>query len=77
MTIDGEWSLIGSANWDMRSLRLNFELTVEIYDGDLAGKLAGIIDARCAGPVTLEEIDSRPFPVKLRDAAARLSMPYI
>ena len=32
MTIDGEWSLIGSANWDTRSLRLNFELTVEFYD---------------------------------------------
>ena len=36
-----------------------------------------MIDSRCAGPVTLEEIDSRPLPVKLRDAAARLSMPYI
>ena len=47
MTIDGEWSLIGSANWDMRSLRLNFELTVEVYDRDLAEKLAEIIDARC------------------------------
>jgi cardiolipin synthase A/B len=45
MTIDGEWSLVGSANWDMRSLRLNFEPTVELYDPDLARKLAGIIDA--------------------------------
>jgi len=77
MTIDGEWSLIGSANWDMRSLRLNFELTVEIYDKDLAVRLAAIIDARRIQPITLEEIDNRPFPVKLRDAAARLSMPYI
>jgi len=32
MTIDGKWSLVGSANWDMRSLRLNFELTLESYD---------------------------------------------
>jgi phosphatidylserine/phosphatidylglycerophosphate/cardiolipin synthase-like enzyme len=47
MTIDGGWSLIGSANWDMRSLRLNFELTVEFYDTDLATQLAEIIDARC------------------------------
>ncbi len=77
MTIDGSWSLIGSANWDMRSLRLNFELTVEIYDTELAGKLAGMIDARRVQPITLEEIDQRPFPVKLRDAVARLSMPYI
>jgi cardiolipin synthase A/B len=77
MTIDGEWSLIGSANWDMRSLHLNFELTVEFYDTDLATELAKIIDARCVQPITLEEIDKRPFIVKLRDAAARLSMPYI
>jgi cardiolipin synthase len=77
MTIDGSWSLIGSANWDVRSLRLNFELTAEFYDTDLATKLAGMIDARCAQPITLEEIDKRPLPVKLRDAAARLTMPYI
>jgi cardiolipin synthase len=77
MTIDDSWSLIGSANWDMRSLRLNFELTVEFYDADLATKLAGIIDSRRAQPITLEEIDKRPLPVKLRDAAARLAMPYI
>jgi cardiolipin synthase A/B len=77
MTIDGKWSLIGSANWDMRSLRLNFELAVEFYDRDLATRLAEIIDARSVQPITLGEIDGRPFPIKLRDAAARLSMPYI
>ena len=77
MTVDGEWSLIGSANWDTRSLRLNFELTVEFYDPDLAAKLAQIIDAKCVEPISLEEIDKRPFVAKLRDAAARLSMPYI
>ena len=77
MTIDGGWSLIGSANWDMRSLRLNFELTVEFYDEDLATQLAAIIDARCVQPITMEEIDKRWFVVKLRDAAARLLMPYI
>jgi cardiolipin synthase A/B len=77
MTIDGRWSLVGSANWDMRSLRLNFELTVEFYDADLAARLAGIIDRRCVEPVTLEKIDGRWFIIKLRDAAARLFMPYI
>jgi cardiolipin synthase len=77
MTIDGKWSLVGSANWDMRSLRLNFELTLESYDPDFASRLSAIIDARRARPVTLEEIDGRRFVVKLRDAAARLTMPYI
>jgi len=77
MTIDDRWSLIGSANWDMRSLRLNFELCVEFYDAKLSTMIAGIIDARRAHPVSLQEIDERPFVVKLRDAAARLTMPYI
>jgi cardiolipin synthase len=77
MTIDGQWSLIGSANWDIRSLRLNFELTVEIYHPGLAGRLTEMIDAMRFQPLTLADIDKRPFIVKLRDAAARLSMPYI
>ena len=68
---------VGSANWDMRSLRLNFELTLEIYDRDFASRLSAIIDARRTHPLTLAEIDGRRFAVKLRDAAARLTMPYI
>jgi cardiolipin synthase A/B len=77
MVIDGEWSLIGSANWDIRSLRLNFELAVEIYDPGLAARLTEVIDARRAQPIALEDIDNRSFVVKLRDAAARLCMPYL
>jgi cardiolipin synthase len=77
MTVDGEWSLIGSANWDMRSLRLNFELTAEFYEADLANALVRRIGERCVNPISLADIDGRPFLVKLRDAAARLTLPYI
>jgi cardiolipin synthase len=77
MTVDDSWCLIGSANWDARSLRLNFELTVEFHDGDLAQKLSRIIDAKCIEPITLSEIDARWGLVKIRDAAARLLMPYL
>jgi cardiolipin synthase A/B len=76
-TIDDLWSLIGSANWDMRSLRLNFEMTVEVYDPLFASALAARIDTRCVQRLTLADIDQRPFVYKLRDAAARLTMPYI
>ena len=76
-TIDQRWSLVGSANWDMRSLRLNFEMTVEVYDPVFAAALAARIDARCVERLTLADIDQRPFAQKLRDAAARLTMPYI
>jgi len=77
MTVDGSWSLIGSANWDIRSLRLNFEMNVELYDSELAADIAALIDAKCVQPITGQELDARPFIIKLRDAAARLSMPYI
>ena len=56
---------------------MNFELAVEIYDPGLAARLAEIVDAGCAQLITLEDIDQRRFMVKLRDAAARLCMPYI
>jgi cardiolipin synthase A/B len=41
--IDGIYAQIGSANIDPRSLLLNFELNVEIYDMDFAGKMAALI----------------------------------
>jgi cardiolipin synthase A/B len=77
MTIDGGWSLIGSANWDARSLRLNFELTVEFRDRRVAAELERTIDARRGRLLTLEELDSRNIIIKLRDAAIRLAIPYI
>ena len=77
MAIDESWCLIGSANWDARSLRLNFELTAEFRDATLAGDIANAIEARRGRLLTLSELDKRPFVVKLRDAAIRLAMPYI
>jgi cardiolipin synthase A/B len=71
--------LLGSANWDARSLRLNFELNVECYGRELAHDLAAIIEKKLRGAreVTLADADGRPLPAKLRDAAARLFSPYL
>jgi len=79
MVVDGAWTLVGSANWDARSLRLNFEIALECYDETLAGKLIQLSDEkiRHARPVTLEEVDSRSVPVRLRDGVARLLSPYL
>ncbi len=77
LTIDGEWSLIGSPNWDIRSLRLNFEIALECYSADLARRLSEILDRKRIEPVTLQEIQGRPVLIKLRDAAARLLAPYL
>jgi cardiolipin synthase len=79
MVVDGAWSLIGSANWDARSLRLNFEFNVEVYDRDLAGRLTALIhDKRSrAREITLAEVDSRPLWKRLRDGVCRLALPYL
>ena len=79
MTVDGAWSLLGSSNWDPRSLRLNFEMDVEAFDAGVAADVDALVDARLAGahPVTLEEMDVRPLPFRLRDSIARLFSPYL
>ena len=77
MVVDGAWCFVGSANWDMRSFRLNFELNVEIYDADLAAQLEAFIEAKMETVLTLAAINARILPVRLRDAAVRLLLPYL
>ncbi|HEX5772918.1 MAG TPA: phospholipase D-like domain-containing protein, partial [Geomobilimonas sp.] len=77
--VDGVWSLIGSANMDPRSLRLNFELDLEVYDADFTRQLEEYFVAAVASShqVSLAEMDARNLPVKVRDAAAKLFSPYL
>jgi cardiolipin synthase len=79
MVVDGVWSLIGSANWDPRSLRLNFELDVECFDPDLARRLEALAEERIgrARQLSLADVNVRSLPVKLRDGFARLFSPYL
>ncbi len=79
MIVDGHWVLLGSANWDTRSLRLNFELNVECYGREFAQEMEKIIERKisAAREVTLAEVDKRSLPGKLRDALARLFSPYL
>ena len=78
-TVDGEWSLIGSSNWDARSFRLNFEFDLEIIDREFTAKLDGLIDQRIAGGqrITPDMLAAEPIWLRLRNAAARLLMPYL
>lgn len=79
MVVDDEWTLFGSSNWDARSLRLNFELDVEAYDDELAGRVSALLDVKRRGArrVTAEDLDGRPLPVRLRNGVARLAAPYL
>jgi cardiolipin synthase A/B len=79
MVVDAAWTLLGSANWDTRSLRLNFEFNVECYDATLGAQLERLANDRrdCAQQLTLERVNGRSFPIKLRDGTARLFAPYL
>jgi cardiolipin synthase len=79
LIVDGEWSLIGSANLDPRSLRLNFELNVECYSRPLASRLSSILDNKIATgkQLTIEDLERRPLLQRLRDGAAWLAQPYL
>lgn len=77
--IDGAWSLIGSTNWDARSLRLNFEYNIECYDTALAAQLDRLMDEHLAvaTPVELAALRAAPLPVRLRNGVVRLLSPYL
>lgn len=79
MIVDDAWSFLGSANWDARSLRLNFEFNVEVFDAALAGKLNAILDRRLerSRELSIDEVNDRPLPAKVRDGIARLFAPYL
>lgn len=79
LTIDGAWSYIGSSNLDPRSLRLNFELDVEIHDGKLAGWIESQIRSRMnnAEAETLETLAALPTLTRLRNRFVWLASPYL
>ncbi len=79
LVVDGAWALVGSSNWDPRSLRLNFEFDLECCDVGLARTLEalGHEKIRRASRVTLADVDGRSLPVRLRDGLARLLSPYL
>jgi cardiolipin synthase A/B len=79
LTVDGCWSMIGSTNWDARSLRLNFEYNLECYDAALANRLDGLIDAKIATSrrIEPEDLEGLSLPVRLRNGLARMMQPYL
>ena len=79
LVVDREYSLIGSGNWDQRSLRLNFEFNLECYDESLASALRSRVEKKrkVARPITLDEVNGRSWPIRLRDGTARLFSPYL
>ncbi len=79
LLVDDYYAIVGSANLDPRSLRLNFELMVEIYDPGLVGTLrAHFVQVREAGSeVTPAALRRAPVLKRLFDAVLWLFSPYL
>jgi cardiolipin synthase A/B len=77
MLADDYRSAIGSANFDNRSFRLNFEMTVEVQDEAFAREVERLfIDDFAASRLTTEkELEARSFPFRLAVQVARLLAP--
>jgi cardiolipin synthase len=79
VVIDGRYALIGSANLDPRSLRLNFEFNLEVYGKGSVRELLQYYESALKESelITLEALEARPLWKKLRDALAALFSPYL
>jgi len=79
LLIDDELASVGTANLDMRSLRLNFEITLLFADAAFAAEIARMLEAdfaRCR-PLLISEIAGRSAPFKLAVQFARLLSPVL
>ena len=79
IVIDGAYAQIGSANIDPRSLRLNFEIAVEVYDGEVCAQLANyVLSARDdAARLPTGPLPAQPFVGRVRDSLFWLLSPYL
>jgi len=77
--VDDYYALVGSANIDSRSLRLNFELMVEVYCRDLvADQRRHFDEVRDASQeITQAWLRRRPFRSRLSDSVLWLFSPYL
>jgi cardiolipin synthase len=72
MVIDGVWATIGSTNLDNRSLALDEELNVIVYDRTVAGQMERVFldDLRHSRQVTYETWKKRGFAAKFLEVLA-------
>jgi cardiolipin synthase len=77
---DDQWLMVGSANFDIRSMRLNFELNVLVRDPERAAELETVLCQdfdQDSHPIALEEFLQRPWTQRLKESALRPLAPLL
>ncbi|MBM4764294.1 cardiolipin synthase [Bacillus sp. B15-48] len=79
IVIDDEISSVGTANIDIRSLNLNFEINAFIYDKEISKQLrqAFAQDVSQSKLLTLEEYQNRSRWIQLKESVSRLLSPIL
>ncbi|MDH5822619.1 cardiolipin synthase [Luteimonas sp. RD2P54] len=77
LVIDDSLALVGSANFDHRSFRLNFEVSVLFDDAALASELAAHVEGELRQAARVRPAGRRPLRQRLPEALARLLSPLL
>ncbi|NJD32442.1 MAG: cardiolipin synthase [Gammaproteobacteria bacterium] len=79
ITVDGAMALFGTANLDIRSLALNFELMVAIYDAGFAAQLLELQRRyeQDSLPIVVDEWRARPLGERLKEGFAFMAAPLL
>ena len=79
MVVDGELSIIGTANMDYRSFELNFEVNAVIYEQETATYMRDVFYNDLKNAIRLDSArwTRRPFYKQLPEKLARLLSPLL
>ncbi len=79
MLVDDDLAVVGTANLDNRSFRLNFELSILIPDRGFAIEVEKMLrkDFDCSDLVDSEDETNRKFTTRILIAGARLLSPIL
>ncbi|MBP1990477.1 cardiolipin synthase [Paenibacillus eucommiae] len=79
MVVDGKIASVGTANIDIRSFKLNFEVNAFIYDTRTASKLMYLFekDKESSTELTIEFYRNRSLMIKLKESCSRLLSPIL
>ena len=79
LIIDGEICSVGSANMDIRSFSINYEINSIIYDRATAQELERdfLADLEECEEFTWRTYEARNFLLRFRDSLARLASPLL
>lgn len=79
IVVDGQTASVGTANFDMRSFKLNFETNAFLFDTNIAGKLTKIFktDMTLSRELTWAEYQQRRLIVRFKESVSRLLSPIL